>query len=230
MHKQINYISQEEWQKLNSVIVNARDKLIINTIYHTGCTVSELVRIKVKDVDFVNSMIYFPAENTKSRKDRFSRIPVSLAFRLKSYLELIGDEKNQDVFVFGSNKQSAISENRVRQIVKKYADKAGIQKVYGVDSKGRKLYAVTVHTLRHSHIKHAIDKNVPLQAIMKQVGHSNIRTTKFYYNLSANDVKQAYEQAGFDDSDEEELMFGSDEPNMSNMPNSGDYGDYDADS
>ena len=200
--REIRVISLDEWNKLNGSISNLRDKLLINTAYYTGCTVSELTKIKVKDIDFVNAIIHFPAENTKSKQERFSRIPPSLCIKIKEYLEqqniYIDPIKDRLNLIFQSNKQDAITENRVRQLVKKYAKDAGIQHAYSQDSKGRPLNAVTVHTLRHSHIKHAIDKNIPLQAIMRQVGHVSVRTTKQYLDSNNADVKKAYDNSNFD--------------------------------
>jgi len=88
------------------------------------------------------------------------------------------------------------SENRIRQIFREYAVEAGLDREYGVDSKGRKLHLFTVHSLRHSHIMHHIHTHkLPLPIVQKQVGHRTLKATSVYLNPSDEVVAEAYEAA-----------------------------------
>ena len=58
----ITYLSKEEFNKLNNQINNHRDRLILNTLYETGCTVNELINIKISDLNFLEGTIKFLPE------------------------------------------------------------------------------------------------------------------------------------------------------------------------
>jgi integrase len=86
------------------------------------------------------------------------------------------------------------SENRIRQIFQRYVRKAGLDREYGEDVKGRKLHQFTVHSLRHSHIMHHIhDYKLPLPIVQKQVGHRTLKGTSAYLKPSEEAVAEAYE-------------------------------------
>ena len=87
-------------------------------------------------------------------------------------------------------------------MIHKYAKKAGIQKVYGKDSLGRPLYTVTPHTLRHTHIVHALLDKVPITAIMS-IARSN--RTGFASEESFRDRKR---DSGVDRIDKEVAVRG----------------------
>jgi len=80
--------------------------------------------------------------------------------------------------------------------MRQYLKKAGLGRIYGFDSKGRKLHMHTIHSLRHSHIMHHIHNHkLPLPIVQKQVGHRTLKATSVYLNPSDEAVAQAYEAA-----------------------------------
>lgn len=84
---------------------------------------------------------------------------------------------NAHLFHPGRRWNQPYTENRIRQIFQHYIDKSGLQRVYGEDSKGKKLKMFTVHSLRHSHIMHyTVDRGVPLPIVQKQVRHRSLQT------------------------------------------------------
>ena len=92
------------------------------------------------------------------------------------------------------NRTGHLTTRRLQHIFKKYVQKAGIQEVYGYSSSGKPLYRYTIHSLRHSHIRHYV-KKVPLAAVQRQAGHKSLQTTEIYLRLTDEDVKRAYEEA-----------------------------------
>ncbi|MBA7494491.1 Tyrosine recombinase XerC [subsurface metagenome] len=64
--------------------------------------------------------------------------------------------------------------------MKKYAERANLE--------------VSPHTLRHTHIVHALLDRIPITAIQKQVGHKRLATTQIYSNLAPEQVREAYEK------------------------------------
>lgn len=71
-----------------------------------------------------------------------------------------------------------LTKRRLQQLVKKYADKSGV--------------ICSAHTLRHSHVVHALMDKIPISAVQKQVGHKRLSTTAIYSDLAPEQVKEAY--------------------------------------
>lgn len=201
----IRYLTLEELQLFFDSIDDYRHKLMMQTIYELGCRVGEFVRIRIKHLDFRRSAIYIPPENTKTRHRRTSHLPRGLMNELVSLLKVegrVGKRDNQvkkpDSYLFYPpvRPNQHYSENRLRQIFQKYIKKAGLDREYGVDAKGRKLHQLTPHSLRHGHIMNAIHAyNLPLPIVQRQVGHRTLRATSFYLNPSDEAVGDAYEAA-----------------------------------
>ena len=150
---------------------NWRCYLMPSTIIHTsscsrsssnlGCRVGEFVQIQVKHLNFGRSTVYFPAENTKTKHARTSYLPQGLMNEIRSMLKQKGiitkrnghiQESDAYLFRHGKRRNRMYTPKRIRQIFQKYVQKAGLQQVYGKDTKGRNLKMFTVHSLRHTHL------------------------------------------------------------------------------
>ncbi len=201
----IRYLTVDELQSFFDSIDNYKHKLMFEVIYELGCRVGEFVRIQVKHINFNRSTVFFPAENTKTKHARISYLPKGLTNEIKSILKQRGiitkrDDRilQTDAYLFhpGRRWNRPYTENRIRQIFQHYVIKAGLQQVYGKDSKGRNLKMFTVHSLRHSHLMtYVVDRKVPLPIVQKQVGHRSLKTTSVYLSPSTEKMAQAYKQA-----------------------------------
>jgi integrase len=201
----IRYLTVDELQNFFDSIDNYSHKLRFEIIYELGCRVGEFVRIQVKHINFSRSTVFFPAENTKTKHARISYLPKGLTNEIKSMLKQKGIITKRDdrirqteayLFHPGRRWNRPYTENRVRQIFQHYVNKAGLQQVYGKDSKGRNLKMFTVHSLRHSHLMtYVVDRKVPLPIVQKQVGHRSLKTTSVYLSPSTEKMAQAYTQA-----------------------------------
>ncbi len=108
----------KEFRKLRKKANSKRDLLILDLIYHTGCSVCELVKIKKSDIDFFSKKLRIPAKNSINKKERKIDIPESLVKNLYNFCTKEG-------FIFSvQNKQ--ISTRRVEQIVSSCSKKAGV--------------------------------------------------------------------------------------------------------
>jgi len=206
----IRYLTLDELQSFFDSIDNYKHKLMFEVIYELGCRVGEFVDIQVKHINFSRSTVFFPAvffpaENTKTKHARISYLPKGLTNEIKSMLKQRGiitkrnDRIRQtEAYLFhpGRRWNKPYTENRIRQVFQHYVIKAGLQQVYGKDSKGRNLKMFTVHSLRHSHVTHyVIDRKLPLPIVQKQVGHRSLKTTSVYLSPSTEKMSQAYKQA-----------------------------------
>jgi len=178
---------------------------MFQVIFELGCRVGEFVRIQVKHINFNRSTVLFPAENTKTKHTRISYLPKGLTNEIKSMLKQKGlmnkrgdKVRISEAYLFypGRRWNKHYTENRIRQIFQKYIEKAGLQQIYGKDTKGRNLKMFTVHSLRHSHlVSYVIDKKIPLPIVQKQVGHRSLKTTSVYLQPSTEKMAQAYSDA-----------------------------------
>ena len=198
----IRYMRLEEYRKFIDGIDSRKHRLMFEVIYELGCRVGEFVRIRLRDIDFSRSMIYIPAENTKTKQPRWSFLPQRLISEIKSMLKDQGrmTKRNDtirrpDEFLFYpyTSYKLPYSENRIRQIFRKYITQAGLERSYGEDCRGRQLHQLTIHSLRHSHIMHYFHHyKLPLAVVQKQVGHRTLKATSVYLNPSEELLFKAY--------------------------------------
>lgn len=201
----IRHFTEQELSQLFDSIDNYKHKLMFEVIYELGCRVGEFVRIQVKHINFNRSMVFFPAENTKTKHARISYLPQGLTNEIKSMLKqrgVIGKRgdrvKNAEAYLFHSGRRwnRPYTPNRIRQIFQIYVNKAGLQQIYGKDTFGRNLKMFTPHCLRHSHIfYYIVDKKVPLPIVQRQVGHRDLKTTSIYLQPSTEKMAEAYNTA-----------------------------------
>jgi len=196
------YMTLVEWQKFMGVVDNVKHKLIVRLLYESGARVGELVRIQLKHLDFNNSSIYIPAENTKTKHARTSHIPKELMNDVKTLIRQerrmpLRSEKifKPDGFLFKSNDYRTVhmTTNRVRQIFQKYIQKSGLDREYGFDKLGRRLRKFTVHSLRHTHCMHYIHiHKLPIPIVQRQVGHKTLKATMVYCQPNDEMVREEY--------------------------------------
>ena len=201
----IRYLTYQELQQFFDCIDNYKHKLMMQMIYELGCRVGEFVRIQLKHLNFSRSTVLFPEENTKTKHRRFSHLPQGLMNEVKCMLKAQGQMskreeriKNQEEYLFHSpaGPRFPYTENRLRQLFQRYVRKAGLDREYGEDQKGRKLHQFTIHSLRHSHLMHYIHLyKVPLPVVQKQVGHRSLKATSVYLNPSDELLAKAYSDA-----------------------------------
>ncbi len=160
-------LTKQEVRLVLSRTLNLKHRLILSLIYSAGLRVGEVLKLKIKDVDFERCTLNITAsKNNKSRTTIFSR---NLVTDLKKYLSVY----RPNVFLFEGFYQRPYSATSVRSILKKSLKKAHIKQT-----------GITVHTLRHSFATHLLESGVNLRYIQKLLGHSNISTTQIYTHVT----------------------------------------------
>ena len=142
-----------------------RDKLIVLLLYTTGMRVSELVSIKIGDVDLERLSIRIRGKGAKEREVFFSRALLPL---LEEFVK--GRRPSEPLFK-GRNGKS-IHYVTVERILRRLARRAGI---------GRK---VTPHILRHSFATHSLMRGMDVREIQELLGHASLKTTQVYTHVS----------------------------------------------
>jgi len=166
-------LTKEEVRTLINSCFSEKSKLIISLIYACGLRVSELVNLKVKDLNFNERTGHII--QGKGKKDRIFNIPIFLSSELET--QTFKQKEIGEVFLF-SGPCGKLSCRNIQKIVSKAASNAGIEK------------DVHTHTLRHSFATHLLENGVDLRHIQVLLGHSSISTTQIYTHVSTEELKK----------------------------------------
>ena len=168
-----NVLTKEEVKKLLDACKNRKSRLMLSLLYAAGFRVSELVSLKVNDLNFSEKTGYL--RQAKGKKDRIFNIPNFLMDALKEQAEM--QKQSGQEFLF-SGAKGRLTERNIQKIVKNTAKKAGIQK------------DVHPHTLRHSFATHLLESGTDIRYIQALLGHSSISTTEIYTHVSSEALKK----------------------------------------
>lgn len=160
----------EEIKKIIESVNNPKHKLIIKLIYGTGLRVSEIVNLKKENINFVEKLIHIKLG--KGKKDRFVKLPESILEELENFSK-IGNSK----YLFESQRGGKLTTKTIELVLKNSAKKAKIKK------------RVYPHLLRHSFATHLLEQGTDLRMIQKLLGHSSIKTTQIYTQISQANIK-----------------------------------------
>lgn len=148
-------------KKRLSEIDNLKHKTILTLTYSVGLRVSEVVNLKIDDIDSSRMLIYI--KNAKGRKDRVVPLSNYVLELLREYCK----EYKPKVYLFNGQKSLQYSVGSCQKIYKKYIDKNS-----------------SIHTLRHSSFTKLLESGCDLRVIQKIAGHSSSKTTEIYTHVS----------------------------------------------
>jgi integrase/recombinase XerD len=173
-------------------VESRRDRIAIKLFFSTGVQVEEFVTTKIEDVDTVDGIIHTHAARTKTRQYRDAIVPEPMVGDLNRWVKSLPDGS---VWLFpGRDPSKHISQRWIRMVIDKAAKQAGIQRSYDTSRDGRALNIVSPHSLRHAHAVAVLDAGVPLNDLLQQLGHVNIRTTGVYLQVGINHRKSSYQK------------------------------------
>jgi len=161
-------LSQKEVVGFFEAINNSKHKLIIFFTYGSGFRVSEVVKLRVNDLDLEAG--YGWVRDGKGGKDRMFIVPDKLKTSLAEWIKTKG--LKWDDWLFKGYKNKHYSDSSVRKIVEDTRKKAGIIK------------RVSPHTLRHSFATHILENGYSLIEVNRLLGHSRLETTMIYSHVA----------------------------------------------
>ena len=159
-------LSKKEVKSIIENTNNLKHRCMLMLIYSAGLRRSELLNMKVDDIDFDRSLVAIRC--AKGKKDRISL----LSKKLVPVLELYIVTYHPKVFLFEGSKGVQYSGSSIRQLFKRACKKAGITK------------HATPHTLRHSFATHLLEQGTDLRYIQELLGHQSSKTTEIYTHVS----------------------------------------------
>jgi len=165
--------------EISNILKNTKDifeRVIIYTLYTTGVRISELINIKLEDINAASQTIFI--KNGKGGKGRVVPLSPSLYKILREWWKIGYPRKDdlkkygKNIYLFPSQNGDAISNMKVRKVWNLSLSRISPQKKLGV------------HTLRRCFATHALEKGVNIFTLSKWMGHSNILSTTRYLRLT----------------------------------------------
>ncbi|MBD3233328.1 MAG: tyrosine-type recombinase/integrase [candidate division Zixibacteria bacterium] len=162
-----------------------RDRAALELFYSSGLRLSELLGIRIFDIDFNSALVRVRG---KGEKDRIVPIGEYAVDAIKIYLEyrelvLPMEEQEDSQYLFLNKYGKRISARNMRERIK-----AALKKVSNNP-------AISPHTLRHSFATHMLDRGADLRAIQEMLGHSSLSVTQKYTQVSSSHISKTYKKA-----------------------------------
>ena len=163
-------LSQDEVARILAQVKNIKHLAMLTTIYSAGLRISELLNLRIRDIDSDNMRIWI--RQGKGKKDRLTILSPVLLQLLRKYYSSC-KPKN---WLFEGPGNLKYSGGSIRKILKRACMRAKINK------------QVVVHTLRHSFATHLLEQGVNLRYIQELLGHTSSKTTEIYTHVCHSDM------------------------------------------
>lgn len=164
-------LSKEEIRDIIGSLKNSKHKLIISLAYSAGLRISEIVNLRVKDIDLKELTIHL--KDAKGKKDRITVFSEKIRNDLQNLITI----KDVNNYVFESERGGKLTDRSAQKIFKKALQKTNIKK------------DATFHSLRHSFATHLLEDGVDVRYVQELLGHHNIRTTQIYTQVTNPKLK-----------------------------------------
>ncbi|PJZ46433.1 tyrosine-type recombinase/integrase [Leptospira brenneri] len=172
-------LSAEETKAIFNALPNRKHKMLLLISYSSGLRVSEVIHLKITDIDLTRNMVR--VTQGKGKKDRYTVLAASLIDELKEYLKvreynlLLRESYNEmraNPWLFPGAKNRPLHIRTAESIFTNAAKKAKIQK------------KVSFHSLRHAFATHLLELGTDLRMIQTLLGHASVRTTQIYTKVA----------------------------------------------
>lgn len=159
-------LSREEIKQIIGSIKNEKHHLMIALAYAGGLRVSEIVNLRIRDIDLNELTIHL--KGAKGNKDRITVFPE----KLKGKIEKLAAGRNSNDYFFASERGGKLTERTAQITFEKAKQTAKIAR------------PATFHSLRHSFATHLLENGVDVRYVQELLGHANIRTTQLYTKVT----------------------------------------------
>lgn len=155
---------------------------MLELLYATGMRVGELTGLNLSDIDLARGLARVTGKGNKQRVVPFGR---EATLALNEWLEFgrseLANGKAEDA-VFVGSRGGRIDQRQVRRVVERAGQRAGVSDI-------------SPHTLRHTAATHMLEGGADLRVVQEMLGHSSLQTTQIYTHVSAQRLKNVYDQA-----------------------------------
>lgn len=172
-------LTDYEMEMIRDACRDYKDRAIIEVLYSTGCRISELMRLKLTDIDYETKEVHLFG---KGKKHRVSYLNAKAEFMLKKYIENERKGDSEYIFVISRKPYTPIKMQGLQDRVRKIGKLAGLN---------RNLYP---HLLRHTVTSDAANRGMPIPELQQMLGHVKISTTMIYAHISQENVKHDHKK------------------------------------
>ena len=172
----------------NSKYLSLRDSTIIELIYATGIRASELINIKITDIDFNEATLRILGKGSKERIIPIHDLALNLILKywkneIHNHNKLVKNKKIKFIrnLLFLNTYGKKLSRQGLWYIIKNISKKLGLD-----------MNKISPHVLRHTFATHLLYNGVPIRHLQELLGHSNISTTQIYTHLSDQYIESEY--------------------------------------
>lgn len=170
--KNVTVFSENEVTRIINAITNIKHKAMLMIGYAAGLRISEIINLKIKDIDSERMMLHI--KSAKGKKDREVILSERLLAELRSYYKL----HKPKVFLFEGQKGSQYSTRSLNMIMQQAKLRAGVKK------------EGSIHAFRHSFATHLLEGGTDLSVIQRLLGHNDIKTTLRYTHVSKTMIQK----------------------------------------
>lgn len=170
-HKLPEVLSQKEVNLILKTVQNTKHRVILLLTYSAGLRVSEVVNLKINDIDSQRMLIH--VKQAKGRKDRYTLLSTVTLEMLRQYAKQC---RLKDWLFPGEIEGKHLSERSVQKVFETACQRAGIIK------------DVSIHSLRHSFATHLLEAGTDLRYIQELLGHRSSKTTEIYTHVSEKNI------------------------------------------
>ena len=164
-------IHKNDIKKMFDVTKNLKHNTMLKLCYGMGLRVSEIVNLKIRDIDSNNMQVFI--EKSKGKKDRYVNLPQSILEQLRVYYK----EYRPKIYLFEGQNGEQYAKRSLQNVFKNALRKAKINKNVGI------------HSLRHSYATHLLEQGTDIRFIQELLGHKDLKTTLIYTNVSNNSIR-----------------------------------------
>lgn len=181
------FLNDKDMDKLFEVCcditpINQRDTLILELLYSTGLRVSELVNIKIKDINMNDKVIKVLGKGSKERIVLYNN---HTALALKRYLDdgyNVFNKSNSGYLILNKS-GNKLSDRYIRNIINKLVRKAGLN------------VKISPHTIRHTFATDMLEEGADLVTVKELLGHESLNTTSIYTHITNEQIRKTYNMA-----------------------------------
>ncbi len=178
------FLTEDEIEKLlaapdTSTLEGIRDRAMMELMYATGLRVSELVSLKLADVDIDGGLIICHGKGSKERRVPVGKSSIRWLQEYRAVRAHFGKANNPRLFL--SSNGTALTRQFAWSAIKGYASHAGLQNV-------------SPHTFRHSFATHLLQRGADSRSVQALLGHSDISTTQIYTHITDRHLRSTYDR------------------------------------
>lgn len=164
-------LSKPELKKMFDLTTNIKHKVILQLVYGMGLRVSEIVALKITDIDSKRMMVHIRC--AKGKKDRYVPLPQSVLDLMRDYFRIYRPKD----YLFEGMTGESYTVRSVQAVFKSAMNRARIKKPIGI------------HGLRHSYATHLLEAGTDMAFIQKLLGHRDMKTTMIYAKIGERNIR-----------------------------------------